>query len=207
MTQRAASARQAQGLLLWGGGGCGCHPGKPSPLAWPGALGPARPACGTCRTCRTCSVVPRSRLTRGALPVGAPALPAPLQVLLRRFPKSHPFAHLAGTENIIAFTTLRYRCVRYRGATALLPPYHTCTSNCCCPSHCCRWPAARCRLAPHRTCLSIHLLWHSLPSPSHPPCRSNPPLIVRGPGAGPAVTAAGVFGDLVTLARYLGAPS
>lgn len=36
---------------------------------------------------------------------------------------------------------------------------------------------------------------------------SNPPLIVRGPGAGPAVTAAGVFGDIVTLARYLGAPS
>lgn len=34
-----------------------------------------------------------------------------------------------------------------------------------------------------------------------------PPLIVRGPGAGPAVTAAGVFGDLVALARYLGAPS
>ncbi|PRW51144.1 homoserine dehydrogenase [Chlorella sorokiniana] len=66
------------------------------------------------------------------------------QAHVRRFPKSHPFAHLSGTENIIAFTTLRY---------------------------------------------------------------SNPPLIVRGPGAGPAVTAAGVFGDLITLARYLGAPS
>lgn len=66
------------------------------------------------------------------------------QVLLRRFPKSHPFASLAGTENCISFTTLRY---------------------------------------------------------------SNPPLIVRGPGAGPAVTAAGVFGDLIALARYLGAPS
>ncbi|KAL4854278.1 Bifunctional aspartokinase/homoserine dehydrogenase 1 [Chlorella vulgaris] len=66
------------------------------------------------------------------------------QVLLRRFPKSHPFANLSGTENIISFTTLRY---------------------------------------------------------------SNPPLIVRGPGAGPAVTAAGVFADVVTLARYLGAPS
>lgn len=66
------------------------------------------------------------------------------QVLLRRFPKSHPFATLAGTDNMISFTTMRY---------------------------------------------------------------SNPPLIVRGPGAGPAVTAAGVFGDLITLARYLGAPS
>jgi homoserine dehydrogenase len=39
------------------------------------------------------------------------------------------------------------------------------------------------------------------------PRRSNPPLIIRGPGAGPAVTAAGVFADLITLARYLGAPS
>lgn len=43
------------------------------------------------------------------------------------------------------------------------------------------------------------------PAPRH--ARSNPPLIVRGPGAGPAVTAAGVFGDLITLAKYLGAPS
>ncbi|KAH7620178.1 putative Bifunctional aspartokinase/homoserine dehydrogenase 1, chloroplastic [Nannochloris sp. 'desiccata'] len=66
------------------------------------------------------------------------------QAHLRRFPKTHPFANLNGTENIISFTTLRY---------------------------------------------------------------SNPPLIVRGPGAGPAVTAAGVFADIVTLARYLGAPS
>ena len=68
----------------------------------------------------------------------------PTQVLLRRYPDTHPFANLAGTENIIQFTTLRY---------------------------------------------------------------GNPPLIVRGPGAGPHVTAAGVFGDLITLARYLGAPS
>lgn len=36
---------------------------------------------------------------------------------------------------------------------------------------------------------------------------SNPPLIIRGPGAGPAVTAAGVFSDIITLSRYLGAPS
>jgi bifunctional aspartokinase / homoserine dehydrogenase 1 len=32
------------------------------------------------------------------------------------------------------------------------------------------------------------------------------PLIVQGPGAGPDVTAAGVFGDLLRLAAYLGAP-
>jgi aspartokinase/homoserine dehydrogenase 1 len=32
------------------------------------------------------------------------------------------------------------------------------------------------------------------------------PLIVQGPGAGPAVTAAGVFGDLLRLAGSLGAP-
>jgi len=33
------------------------------------------------------------------------------------------------------------------------------------------------------------------------------PLIVRGPGAGPDVTAGGVFADLLRLAGYLGAPS
>ena len=38
-----------------------------------------------------------------------PPPPPPPQVLLRRFPKSHPFANLSGTENIISFTTLRYR--------------------------------------------------------------------------------------------------
>ncbi len=31
------------------------------------------------------------------------------------------------------------------------------------------------------------------------------PLVVQGPGAGPAVTAAGVFADLLRLAAYLGA--
>ena len=67
-----------------------------------------------------------------------------LQARLRRFPKSHPFANLNGTENIISFTTQRY---------------------------------------------------------------TSPPLIVRGPGAGPDVTAAGVFADIVQLCRYLGAPS
>lgn len=36
---------------------------------------------------------------------------------------------------------------------------------------------------------------------------SSPPLIVRGPGAGSALTAAGVFADLIDLGRYLGAPS
>jgi aspartokinase/homoserine dehydrogenase 1 len=34
----------------------------------------------------------------------------------------------------------------------------------------------------------------------------NNPLVVQGPGAGPDVTAAGVFADLLRLARYLGAP-
>jgi len=32
------------------------------------------------------------------------------------------------------------------------------------------------------------------------------PMIVRGPGAGPEVTAAGVFSDLLRLASLLGAP-
>ena len=31
------------------------------------------------------------------------------------------------------------------------------------------------------------------------------PLIVQGPGAGPEVTAGGVFADLLRLASYLGA--
>ncbi|HET6763196.1 MAG TPA: hypothetical protein VFH27_05980, partial [Longimicrobiaceae bacterium] len=31
------------------------------------------------------------------------------------------------------------------------------------------------------------------------------PLVVQGPGAGPEVTAAGVFADLLRLASYLGA--
>jgi len=35
---------------------------------------------------------------------------------------------------------------------------------------------------------------------------SSNPLVVQGPGAGPAVTAAGVFADLLRLSRYLGAP-
>lgn len=39
----------------------------------------------------------------------APAPRPGMQVLLRRFPKSHPFASLTGTENCISFTTLRYR--------------------------------------------------------------------------------------------------
>jgi len=34
----------------------------------------------------------------------------------------------------------------------------------------------------------------------------NQPMIVRGPGAGPEVTAAGVFADLLRLASFLGAP-
>jgi aspartokinase/homoserine dehydrogenase 1 len=32
------------------------------------------------------------------------------------------------------------------------------------------------------------------------------PMIVRGPGAGPEVTAGGVFADLLRLASFLGAP-
>jgi len=31
-------------------------------------------------------------------------------------------------------------------------------------------------------------------------------MIVRGPGAGPEVTAGGVFADLLRLASFLGAP-
>ncbi|MEK7356404.1 MAG: hypothetical protein AAB250_08140, partial [Bdellovibrionota bacterium] len=36
--------------------------------------------------------------------------------------------------------------------------------------------------------------------------RYQQPLIVQGPGAGPDVTAGGVFADVLRLASYLGAP-
>ncbi|MBS1200518.1 MAG: bifunctional aspartokinase / homoserine dehydrogenase 1 [Proteobacteria bacterium] len=61
---------------------------------------------------------------------------------LRRLERSHAFANLALTDNIVRFVTARY---------------------------------------------DVN------------------PLIVQGPGAGPAVTAGGVFGDLLRLAAYLGA--
>jgi aspartokinase/homoserine dehydrogenase 1 len=61
---------------------------------------------------------------------------------VERVERSHPFANMALTDNIVRFVTARY-------------------------------------------------------------CEN--PLIVQGPGAGPAVTAGGVFGDLLRLAAYLGA--
>lgn len=63
-------------------------------------------------------------------------------VELRKYPSTHPFAHVSGSDNIVAFRTKRY---------------------------------------------------------------NHQPLIVRGPGAGPDVTAAGVFADLLRLTSYLGA--
>ena len=62
---------------------------------------------------------------------------------LRTYPLDHPFANLAGSDNIVSFQTMRY---------------------------------------------------------------NNQPLIVRGPGAGPEVTAGGVFADLLRLTSFLGAP-
>jgi aspartokinase/homoserine dehydrogenase 1 len=61
---------------------------------------------------------------------------------LRRYPKTHSFARLNATDNIVAFKTQRYV----------------------------------------------------------------QPLVVQGPGAGPDVTAGGVFADVLRLASYLGAP-
>jgi bifunctional aspartokinase / homoserine dehydrogenase 1 len=63
-------------------------------------------------------------------------------VALQALPDDHPFANLALTDNVVAFTTERYR---------------------------------------------------------------DNPLIVQGPGAGPDVTAAGVFADLLRVASALGA--
>ena len=37
-------------------------------------------------------------------------------VELQRYPASHPFAQLQGSDNIIAFTTARYRCLSWSSA-------------------------------------------------------------------------------------------
>ena len=63
-------------------------------------------------------------------------------VSLQRYPLTHSFSRIAGSDNIIAFRTERY---------------------------------------------------------------SGQPLIVQGPGAGPEVTAGGIFADLLRLTSYLGA--
>jgi bifunctional aspartokinase / homoserine dehydrogenase 1 len=73
--------------------------------------------------------------------VGSVSPKGKTSVALKRYPKTHPFASLSGTDNIFAFTTKRYR---------------------------------------------------------------KQPLIIQGPGAGPEVTAGGVFGDLLRLAAYVG---
>jgi aspartokinase/homoserine dehydrogenase 1 len=67
-----------------------------------------------------------------------------LEVKVAHYHREHPFASLNSSDNIIAFTTERYR---------------------------------------------------------------EQPLIVQGPGAGPEVTAAGVFADLLRLAAYIGTPA
>jgi aspartokinase/homoserine dehydrogenase 1 len=64
-------------------------------------------------------------------------------VRLERYPLTHSFARISGSDNIIAFQTSRY---------------------------------------------------------------SSQPLIVQGPGAGPEVTAGGIFGDLLRLSASLGTP-
>jgi aspartokinase/homoserine dehydrogenase 1 len=74
--------------------------------------------------------------------VGSVAADGKAEVGLVELPKSHPFANIALTDNIVRFQTARY---------------------------------------------------------------DQNPLNVQGPGAGPAVTAAGVFADLLRVCAYLGA--
>jgi len=74
--------------------------------------------------------------------VGSVSVEGKAEVGLVELPKSHPFANIALTDNIVRFQTARY---------------------------------------------------------------DQNPLIVQGPGAGPAVTAAGVFADLLRVCAYLGA--
>ena len=74
--------------------------------------------------------------------VGSVSIEGQAEVGLVELPKSHPFANIALTDNIVRFQTARY---------------------------------------------------------------DRNPLIVQGPGAGPDVTAAGVFADLLRVCAYLGA--
>ncbi len=74
--------------------------------------------------------------------VGSVGIDGRAEVGLVELPRSHPFANIALTDNIVRFQTARY---------------------------------------------------------------DQNPLIVQGPGAGPAVTAGGVFGDLLRVCAYLGA--
>ena len=74
--------------------------------------------------------------------VGAITAAGEATVGLEELERSHPFANIALTDNVVRFATRRY-------------------------------------------------------------CDN--PLIVQGPGAGPEVTAGGVFADLLRLAAYLGA--
>ncbi len=74
--------------------------------------------------------------------VGSVSVDGKAEVGLVELPRSHPFANIALTDNIVRFQTARY---------------------------------------------------------------DQNPLIVQGPGAGPAVTAAGVFADLLRVCAYLGA--
>jgi aspartokinase/homoserine dehydrogenase 1 len=74
--------------------------------------------------------------------VGSVGADGNAQVGVVELPRSHPFANIALTDNIVRFQTARY---------------------------------------------------------------DQNPLIVQGPGAGPAVTAGGVFGDLLRVCAYLGA--
>lgn len=74
--------------------------------------------------------------------VGRVAKDGSCNVELAAYPESHPFAQSKGTDNVVAFTTDRYRVQ---------------------------------------------------------------PLVIQGPGAGPEVTAGGVFADLLRLSSFLGA--
>lgn len=76
--------------------------------------------------------------------VGAVTPDGRASVDLQRYPRTHAFARVSGSDNIVLFRTSRY---------------------------------------------------------------DKQPLIIQGPGAGPDVTAAGVFANILRLASYLGAPS
>eukprot|EP00884_Botryococcus_braunii_P021858 jgi/Botrbrau1/8356/Bobra.0046s0017.1 len=113
-------------------------------------------------------------------------------VRLLEYPKSHPFAQLTGSDNIIAFTTTRY------SKQPLIIRCHL-------PSH----MTLLWSLVLHGSALDFICVDMGVGAAGEIRTRVCVQVVQFhwGPGAGAEVTAGGVFSDLLRLAAYLGAPS
>ena len=156
-------------------------------------------------------------------------------VELRRYPLEHPFAQLQGSDNIIAFTTQRYKsqplivrraplsrrlgfglAVQGPGdchALFALSPAYVAGACMCFLSQ--QWAAHVPDHALRRDVIGKVRGWCKFIDAGMLTCSTQllnkqvliVRLLCRGPGAGAEVTAGGVFSDLLRLAAYLGAPS